>query len=78
MKKFDYEPSEKYLKLMEQYPREFQAYSEMNLKCYDPSHPEYHIKGGRGITVCERWRFDNPNGFINFMKDMGPMPSKQN
>jgi hypothetical protein len=48
----------------------------MNLKCYDPSHPEYHLEGGRGVTVCGQWRFDNPDGFINFMMDMGAMPLK--
>lgn len=29
--------------------------------------------GGRGITVCERW--SGPNGFVNFLADVGPKPS---
>lgn len=27
----------------------------------------------RGITICERW--SGPDGFANFVKDMGPKPS---
>ena len=29
--------------------------------------------GGRGITVCRRWQ--GPNGFKNFIADIGPRPS---
>ncbi len=37
-------------------------------KCY----PSY---GGRGITVCDRWK--GPNGFYNFVDDVGPRPTPQ-
>jgi hypothetical protein len=43
----------------------------MKQRCYNPrdrSYPEY---GGRGITVCQRWR----ESFANFLADMGPRPS---
>lgn len=33
-------------------------------------HKDYH---GRNITVCERW--SGPNGFLNFLEDMGERPS---
>jgi len=68
------EPSRFYFDLMEKYPLEWKAYSEMNLKCYESEHPEYLNEGGKGIEVCERWRFDNPEGFINFLIDVGPIP----
>jgi hypothetical protein len=35
-------------------------------------HILYQHYGGRGITVCDRWL--GPNGFINFLMDMGPRP----
>lgn len=43
----------------------------MNVRCYDDRHKAYHRYGGRGITVCEEWRWDNPLAFVNFIKDVG-------
>lgn len=36
-------------------------------RCYRETHVKYHRYGGRGITVCDRWR----NSFILFALDMG-------
>lgn len=46
----------------------------MNVRCYDTRHKSYHRYGGRGIEVCEEWRWDNPNGFANFLDYVGCRP----
>lgn len=38
-------------------------------RCYTPAHKSFAHYGGRGITVCERWR-----DFANFLADMGECP----
>lgn len=45
------------------------AWQNMNGRCFNPALPNYHNYGGRGITVCERWR-----DFANFLADMGECP----
>lgn len=37
-------------------------------RCYNPKSQDYAYYGGRGITMCERWR----NDFVAFRDDMGP------
>lgn len=46
------------------------VYNEMVARCTRQSHPRWEGYGGRGITVCERWRDD----FWTFVSDMGPRP----
>lgn len=50
--------------------RTYNAWKNMNTRCYNPKSPEYKNYGGRGITVCERWRKD----CAAFLQDMGYCP----
>jgi hypothetical protein len=50
---------------------EYRAWHNMKQRCLSPGHPKYRLWGGRGITVCERWR----NSFAAFLADMGDRPS---
>lgn len=52
-------------------PPEYEAWRSMNARCYNPRRGDYRRYGGRGITVCDRWR----HSFENFLADMGPRPS---
>lgn len=52
----------------------FVTWRMMSIRCYDDRHKAYHRYGGRGIRVCDRWRFDNPCGFVHFIDDMGSRP----
>lgn len=38
----------------------------------NPKNRDFRHYGGRGITICERWREPNGQGFLNFAADMGP------
>ncbi len=51
--------------------REYKIWSGMKARCYRPYAQFFESYGGRGITVCERWR----NSFEAFLEDMGPCPS---
>lgn len=42
-------------------------------RCYNSNVPEYKNYGGRGITVCDRWK----ESFDNFIDDIGPRPSSK-
>jgi hypothetical protein len=48
----------------------YRAWRSMNERCYRISHLAYHRYGGRGITVCSRWR----NSFEAFAQDIGVRP----
>lgn len=42
----------------------------MRTRCYNAKHARFARYGGRGITVCERWK----NSFAAFLQDMGERP----
>jgi len=46
------------------------TWADMVQRCTNPSHQRWADYGGRGITVCERWR-----DFSNFLADMGERPA---
>lgn len=45
-------------------------WQNMIQRCENPKNPKFPIYGGRGITVCDRWKV-----FENFYADMGERPS---
>lgn len=48
----------------------FKTWTHMISRCYNQKDPCYIKYGAKGISVCERWRFN----FWNFKKDMGEKP----
>jgi len=52
------------------------AYRAMLNRCYNEKQNNYHNYGGRGITVCKRWRKGDgsKSGFWCFLEDMGERP----
>lgn len=52
---------------------EYQIWYGMVRRCEDKRSTWYPEYGGRGITVCERWK----RSFAAFLEDMGPRPSKR-
>lgn len=46
------------------------VWRSMRQRCTDPGCKSYPNYGGRGITICERWR-----SFENFYADMGDVPT---
>lgn len=53
----------------------FQTWFDMNRRCYDVRRKDFVHYGGRGITVCQRWRRteeDAESGIISFIADMYP------
>jgi hypothetical protein len=50
----------------------YRSWTAMLRRCYNPNWHKYEAYGGRGITVCERWR--GKHGFEHFLADMGERP----
>lgn len=53
------------------YPSEHWIWMGLRYRCLNPENSQWHNYGGRGITVCQRWR----DSFKNFLDDMRPRPS---
>lgn len=52
---------------------EYVSWANMIQRCTNAKHPKYPDYGGRGITVCDRWR----NSYREFLADVGRRPSPQ-
>lgn len=50
--------------------KEYGAWLEMKKRCFNEQCHAYKNYGGRGITVCEKWK----NDFGMFLSDMGKCP----
>jgi hypothetical protein len=51
--------------------KEYKTWTGMATRCYNTGHHKYPIYGGRGISICDRWR----HSYENFLADMGRAPS---
>lgn len=47
----------------------YQSWRMMRERCYYKKQENYYNYGGRGVKVCDRWKF-----FKNFLEDMGERP----
>lgn len=48
----------------------YNSWVHMLDRCYNPKADQYEYYGGRGITVCDRWR----SNYDTFYEDMGERP----
>lgn len=51
----------------------YRIWAYIKTRCYNPNATGYANYGGKGITVCERWR----TSFRAFQEDMGARPSSK-
>ena len=49
---------------------EYEIWKSIIQRCTNPRNQRYQDYGGRGITICDRWRAS----FEAFYADMGPRP----
>lgn len=52
---------------------EYAIWCAIIARCFNPNYKRFSGYGGRGITLCDRWR----NSFEAFLSDMGTRPSPQ-
>lgn len=49
---------------------EYSTWGSIKTRCFNPKHDGYARYGGRGVTMCQRWR----ESYEAFLADMGPKP----
>ncbi len=52
------------------YTGAYKTWMAMNHRCYNKKQDNYKNYGGRGITICDRWKYS----IMNFLEDMGNRP----
>lgn len=52
---------------------EYMVWCDMKSRCFNDKNIAYKNYGGRGITVCDRWK----KSFNNFYEDMGDRPTNK-
>lgn len=50
---------------------EYVIWINIKARCFNAGHPSFHNYGGRGVSMCEKWK----NSFSDFIKDVGSRPS---
>jgi len=50
---------------------EYRSWQMMKNRCHNPKARDYAYYGGRGISVCKKWR----DSFATFLQDMGRRPT---
>lgn len=55
---------------------EYVAWGNMLQRCYNPKNNNYSRYGALGVTVCDRWNPRKGGSFENFLKDVGPRPTR--
>lgn len=50
--------------------KEYHAWHDAIQRCYNTEHHGFSHYGGKGVTVCDRWR----DSFENFLSDLGICP----
>lgn len=57
----------------------YDTYNTMMSRCYNEKNKAYHNYGGRGISVCDRWRYgeEGKDGLQCFIEDVSPRPSPE-
>ena len=49
---------------------EYSTWANMLARCFDSKHKDFHLYGGRGITVCDAWK-----DFSTFLAAVGSKPN---
>lgn len=55
------------------YRPEYRSWRSMRKRCSEKDRHNYKHYGGRGITICDRWK----DSFENFLADLGPKPTPE-